>query len=96
MKLRKRFLFPIIYIVLLAFSFVVPKLGDVLFIFCESLVSILLLGIEILLGGPRAMYDLTSIDSNKLVVLGTVIQFFLLGYLWDIVSNYLRNKKYSE
>lgn len=96
MKLKKRFLFPLIYIVLFALSFVVPRLGDVLFVFCESLISILFLGITIAIGGPKAVHDLVGIDLYYLVILGTIIQFFLLGYLWDITVEWFRNKKYWE
>lgn len=96
MKLRKRFLFPLIYIALLALSFVVPKLGEVLFVFCESLVSILVLTITIAIGGPKAFHDLLGIDLNYLVIIGTIIQFFLLGYLWDITAEWFRNRKYQK
>ena len=89
---QKRFLLPLIYIVLLGVSFIVPKLGDVLYVFCEAIVSLIVLGITIVLGGPKTTHDLIGIDMNYLVIFGTIIQFFLLGYLWDIITEKFRRK----
>lgn len=96
MSIKKRFVLPLIYIALLGVSFIIPKLGEVLFVFCESIVGLIVLGITIALGGPKATHDLIGIDVNYIVIFGTIIQFFLLGYLWDVIAEKIRNRKYWD
>ena len=77
--MKKRYLFPLVYIMLFALSFLFPKLGDILLVFFESVVALIILGITLLVfDDPR--------DTYYLVILGTIIQFFLVGFTWDKIE----------
>jgi hypothetical protein len=87
-KMKKRYLFPLIYILLLALSFAIPKLSDVLFVFCESIMAFIILYISIAFDGP--------VDTTYIVILATVVQFFLIGCFWDYIANKFVNTEYKS
>lgn len=75
--MKKRYLLPVIYLLLVTASLLIPALYYVLFI-AEAIVAIIMLAIPIYFNGPR--------DTTYFVIAGTVVQFFLIGYLWDKIS----------
>lgn len=87
MRMKKRYLFPVVYIILVALSFVIKSEG--LLILLNAPMILLMLGIEISL-------DIQFGDGFYFVILGGIMQFFLLGYLWDFIAEKIRNKKYWD
>lgn len=76
-KLKKRYLFPLIFLLILGLSFLIPPLFGVIFIL--GLPSAILIdSISNSVGGPK--------DTSYLILIGDLIQFFLIGYGWDHVS----------
>ncbi len=76
--MKKRFLFPLIYLILLGISFVIPFVFPVFFLLTVPSILIVNL-ISDAMGGP--------VDTTYFVFLGGVLQFFLLGYLWDWIAH---------
>jgi hypothetical protein len=65
---------------------IVPVLFPIVYIL--SIPSMLIVNsISDSLGGP--------VDTTYLIIFGVVIQFFLLGCLWDFLAGKIKNKKYS-
>lgn len=87
MKIKKRYLFPVLFLILVFFAFIFRSEGLLMILITPF--ALPMLGIEIVLG--------TQIKDNvTLLILGEVILFFLLGYLWDSIAERFRNKKYSD
>lgn len=86
LNMKKRYLFPIVWVMLLALTYILPILFPVTYVL--SIPSI-----EIVNPISRALNGPT--DTTYLVVLGTIIQFFIIGYLWDIIAENLRRGKYK-
>lgn len=70
-----------VYIALLALSFVIPGLGDYVVVLIWPVV-IPIFKLSIALGGPR--------DVAIIGFIAGIGQFFLLGLLWDSISGWLR------
>ena len=84
--MKKRYLFPLIWLALEVSILVVPVLFPVVYIL--SIPSLLIVNlISDSLGGP--------VDTYFLVVLGSFIQFFLLGYLWDFLTGKIKVQNYN-
>jgi hypothetical protein len=82
--MKKRYLFPIVWIVVEISSYVLPVLFPVVYLF--SIPSMIIVNPLVrALDGP--------IDTYYFVVFGTILQAFLLGYLWDLMTEKLINKK---
>jgi hypothetical protein len=83
--MKKRYLLPIIYLILVALSFIIRSEGLLIILIApQALIS---LGIEITLG-----IDFGDI-LYLLIFVGTIL-LFLFGYLFDAIAGYFRNKKY--
>jgi len=87
MKMKKKYLFPLIYIVLFLLSFSVPFLTEILIMYLGFFVVLIVLGLTIAFDLPK--------DGIYIIVFGTVLQFFLLGCLWDYIAEWFRNKPYG-
>lgn len=85
-RMKKKFLFPIIFLILLGLL-VQTGLADILFILLTP-INIFILIIEVNLGLSQG--TLTGGGTYSIVLVG-IMQFFLLGYIWDIIANYLKN-----
>ena len=82
MKIKKRFLFPSIYLIAFVISLQIPIYGVVIFMLGFPAVYIVHLIIEATLDSP--------IDGMYFAIAGAVIQYFILGYLWDITAEWFR------
>jgi hypothetical protein len=79
--MKKRYLFPLMWLLIEISILVIPVLFPIAYIF--SIPSMLIVNlISDSLGGP--------VDTYYLVVFVTFIQFFLLGYLWDFIVEKIR------
>jgi hypothetical protein len=77
MIVKKRYLFPILWIGFELAVFVVPLLFPVVYIF--SLPSMLIVNsLSSVLSGPT--------DTTYFIILGAVLQSFLLGCIWDFFA----------
>ena len=75
--MRKKFLFPLIWIGMELLIFVIPPLFAVVYLF--SLPSMIIVHeISLAVNGPR--------DTTMFVIAGAVLQAFLIGCFWDFVS----------
>jgi len=83
--MKKKFLFPIIFLILFGL-FVLTGLADILFILLAP-ITIFILIIEVNLGFSQG--TLTGGGTYSIVLEG-IIQFFLLGCIWDIIANYFK------
>jgi hypothetical protein len=81
--MKKKYLLPGIYLLLVIASLLIPALYYLLFI-AEAVVAIIMLAIPIYFNGPR--------DTTYFVIAGTAVQFFLIGYLWDKISERYSSK----
>ena len=88
--MKKKILFPLLYLVLLVLSLSFA-LGGLLFVLI-ALVSLVLLVVEVNSGFGPAEFGGDGI--YPVFVLG-IVQWFLVGILWDAVANYFKNKKYN-
>lgn len=77
--MKKRYIFPLIYIALFLLSFGIPILGDFIAVFLETFISLIALGFVL-------AFDLPKNTITYFVVFGTILQFYLIGYLWDKIS----------
>lgn len=75
-----------IYLLLVIASLLLPAIYYVLFI-AEAVVALIMLAIPIYFNGPR--------DTTYFVIAGTVVQFFLIGYLWDKINEKYISKSRS-
>jgi hypothetical protein len=75
--MKKRYIFPLVWLVIELSIFIVPVLFPVVYI--VSIPSMLIVNsISRSLNGP--------VDTYYLINLATLIEFFLLGYLWDLIA----------
>jgi hypothetical protein len=75
--MKKRYIFPLVCLVIELSIFIVPVLFPVVYI--VSIPSMLIVNsISRSLNGP--------VDTYYLINLATLIEFFLLGYLWDLIA----------
>lgn len=88
--MRKKFLFPILFLILFGLL-ILTGLADILFILLAP-VSLFLLAVEVNLGFSQG--TLTGGGTYSIILSG-VIQFFLIGWIWDVIVDYFKNKKYN-
>lgn len=75
--MKKRYLFPIIYLVLLCLAFIIPGMGDYLMVLTYP-VDIPIFFISLALGGPR--------DTAIPAFIAGIGQFYLIGVAFDWVA----------
>ena len=75
---HKKYWFPLIYAVLLACSLIVPVLGDLAVVLAYP-VGIPIFFASMALGGPR--------DTAVPTMIAGLAQFFIIGVIWDRISN---------
>ena len=88
--MKKKFLFPILFVVLFGLL-ILTGLADILFILLAP-INLSILAIEVNSGASQG--TLTG-DGTYSIILAGIIQFFLVGCVWDIIANYFKNKKYD-
>ena len=76
-NMKKRYLFPIAWVILEVMVFILPVLFPVVYIF--SIPSMVIVNLIFRLSDG-------STDTTYIVILGTIVQFFLIGYLWDFIA----------
>jgi hypothetical protein len=86
--MKKRFLFPLIYLVLQLVTF--PFEG--IFLILTTPVNLLILAFEVASGSDQGTFT----SKIYLPILGTIIQYFLIGYAWDKIAEYFQNKRYWD
>ncbi len=79
--MKKKYLFPLIYLVLLALSYVVPGMGDYVVILTYPVIMPIFF-LSLWLGGPR-----DPVIADFIASFG---QFFVLGAIWDAVAARLK------
>lgn len=89
--MKKKYLFPLIYIGLFSISFFVPFLAEILIMYCGLIIILIGVGLTTAFDFPSdgifGIYD---------IVIGTIVQFFLLGCLWDYIAEWFKNKPYGD
>ena len=88
-SIKKRYLFPLIYLALLAVAIILRSDGIAMLLFLPS--SLPLLFVEVQLGMKRT---LTGGGFFFPVIIGAV-PYIVLGLVWDWVASYFRNKSFS-
>lgn len=75
--MKMKFLLPLLFLILLALSFILPFVFDVIFLI--SMPAMLIVNpLSEWFGGP--------VDTTYLVFLADLVIVFLVGSLWDIVA----------
>jgi MFS family permease len=83
MNIKKRYLLPLSFLILLGASFIAPIFFNIVFFL--SMPSMLLVNpLSEALGGPT--------DTTYLVFLGNIVFFFVLGYIWDKIADKFGSK----
>lgn len=75
--MKKKYLFPILYLLLEAVSLVITPLFDIAFVLSMP---------AMLIFNRNSGNSSGPLDTTYLVMGTTVIQFFVLGLIWDFVS----------
>ena len=91
MKLKKRFLFPLIYLVFLTLCWIGYGVFDVILF----VLIILTLPTNLVYTALSYIIDLPR-DGLYFVLFGAILQFFIIGYLYDVIAEYFHNKKYWD
>lgn len=90
--MKKRYLFPIIYIALLLLMLITKSDGLLMLLIIPQ--SFIFLGIEVFLD-TRLNYFL-PFDSIYLAFLIGIVQFFILGYIWERIADWFDKKPYWD
>ncbi len=88
--MKKKFLFPILFVILFGLL-VLTGLAGILFILLAP-INILVLAIEVNSGASQG--TLTGSGAYPIILSG-IVQFFLVGCVWDLIADYFKNKKYN-
>ena len=81
--MKLRYLFPLVFLALLGASFVIPQLGDFLYVLIAP-VSIPILYLSIVFNGPR--------DTFPFPEIATIGVLYLLGLVGDRVLGWLKSQ----
>ncbi len=87
--MQKKFLFPIIFLIVFGVLFLVGSEG-LLFILMTPM-NLIILAIEVNSGASQG----TLTSSFYPALLGGIIQYFFVGWFWDGIVKYFKNRTHS-
>ena len=91
LSIKKRYLFPLFYLVMLGVAFALMSEGIIMILWLPS--SLPLLFIEVQMGLGQG--SLTGGSSFLIPILIGAVPYIILGLIWDWVATYFRNKSFS-
>lgn len=87
MKIKMKYVFPLIYLVVVLFSLAIASEG--LLMIVNIPMMLIYLGLDVYLGIRLG-------DGFYFAALGGVVQYFILGFLWDKLTDWIQTTRIEK